>query len=106
MKKVGFCVPTKGIIRETLRKQCATIEGDLKVVTPLTHTMQGMQYKLICTGVPQSTMEEIVLPSLTDRGFANVITNDEAAQQRMRREVNEYPHEEEPTVSRRLEPEQ
>ena len=90
------------IIRETLRKQMATFAADLKVAIPMTHTMQGMKYKLIFTGVPQPTIEEKVLLSLKDRRFAKVITSDKADQTKDEKRGNEYPHEEEPTVSRGL----
>ena len=75
-----------GILQETIRKKCAIFEGDLEVAIPLTHTMQGKKYKLFFKGVPQAMMEEIVLPALKDRGFAEVISKDDAAQQRMKRE--------------------
>ena len=100
------CVDAKrmvmAIIRETLRKQMATFAADLKVAILMTHTMQGMKYKLTFTGVPQSTIEEKVLLSLKDRRFAKVITSDEADQTKDEKRGNEYPHEEEPIVSRGL----
>ena len=76
----------RAILQDTIQKRCSTFEGDLKLALPLTHTMHGKNYKLVFKGVPQAMMEEIVLPALRDRGFAEVISKDDAAQQRMKRE--------------------
>ena len=76
----------KAILQDTIQKRCSTFEGDLTLALPLTHTMHGMKYKLVFKGVPPSMMEDLVLPALRDRGFAEVISKDDVAQQRMKKE--------------------
>ena len=76
------------IIREGLSRQMVNFEGQLSVVIPLTHTIQGMRYKLLFKGVPDSVLQDVVLPSLKDRGLVKLCTQEEVEQERIQREVS------------------